>query len=670
MKRPGLPAAAALFVGLGLPTSPASAYELDQIPVTRWPERFDPRPITPAEHAARVPLQGDLVLEELQRRLPADLTRAEAQRGRVLVLVDAGLEEPLAAALAVFVDDLALDGHSVLLETSSGGTAEQLKAHLAELYAEGEGLEGAILVGELPMAWFEFFDDYQTYGYAVFPADLALMDLDGDWTDSDGNGIADVHSDGQGDTAPEIWLGRLVVPYALGDEAEVLTDYFARNHAFRRGEILPTGSSLVYVDDDWAWWAPEYAAEIERGFPEITQESELNTTSKADYLPRLGQDFDNIAVFVHSSPEQHYFVLNGDYDVMDWPEVPSDATALFYDLFACSNANFAEPMNMGAVYALGTEYGLLALGSTKTGSMLERSHYYRRLGSYAELGEAFRGWFEDVQPYDTGQRDYWYYGMAQIGDPSLRVGYPIVTASVDEILIDAPEAEPVEVSITLGNAGLDGYYWSLGLAEGLLADQDWIQPSDVEGQVLVGADTFIIHLDPELARGADPSQTLLVHAPGASNNPLEIPLEILRWGAGELCVDPSPLDLALESPEERLASSLQVGNCNPGPLEWTVSSDAHWLELERAAGGGEDGVDTLNFTIDGEGLLPGERYEAMLVFESPAADNSPLELPVWLEMDPAVGPPACGCATRGEPRSLAWLGALLLGGVGLVRRRS
>ena len=659
-------AAPLLFALLG--AAPAVAYELDDIPVTRWPAELEPDPITPDGHAERVLVEGPLVVDYLGARSPRATQRAEAARGRVLVMVESNLAERLADALDVFVDDLTLDGHSVLLEAASGGTAAELKLHLAELHAEDEGLEGALLVGELPMEWFEFFNDYGTYGYAVFPTDLALMDLDGSWEDTDGNGIFDRHTDGAGDAAPELWVGRLIVGSLMDDEVDVLEAYFERNHAYRRGEILPDGSSLVYVDDDWAWWAGEYAQEIEQGFPDITEESEEQTTRKDDYIPRLTQDYDNIAVFVHSSPSEHYFVYRGNYDTMGWSQVPSDTTALFYDLFACSNANIAESVNMGAVYALGTEFGLLALGSTKTGSMLERSAYYGRLGDFEDFGHAFVGWWEAVHPYDVSQRNNWYYGMIQIGDPTLRVGYPTVAADVDAVVIDQPEVEPVTVTINLSNAGFDGYYWSLGVDGSSLEDQPWIQIGDPDGQVLGLDDSLTITFDPELAAGVDPSQLLLIHAPGATNNPLAIPLDIVQWGGAELCVSSSLLDLQLGSVYDDGATELSVGNCNPGSLAWSATSDSAWLQLDRSAGDGSAGAEVVTVSVDGKGLQSGKSYIGAITFTSDEAANSPVSVEVRVELDEGVERRRCGCASG--PARVTWLPALgLLGLLGLRRRR-
>jgi MYXO-CTERM domain-containing protein len=648
--------------------SPAGAYDLDEIPLTRWPDEFRPVPVDTSDLPVPMP-EDPLELRTIEAREPPVGTPPAGLQGRVVVLVESGLAAPLEDALDAFIQDLTLEGHPVLLESALAGSGAELKDHLRDLYAEEDGLEGAVLIGELPFLRYEFQNDYGHYGYAVFPCDLALTDLDGTWTDSNSNGILDGHSNAN--AAPEIWVGRMIVRSNLGDREQVLEDYFARDHEFRRGGIQPQGTALVYVDDDWAHWTGEFEREVEGGFGDVTAVGSTSVTRTADYIPRLTQDYDNIAVFVHSSPQEHYFVYQGAYDTMSWTQIPDDATALFYDLFACSNSNFDDdpvlgtgsPIYMGGVYAFGTEFGLLALGSTKTGSMLERPGYYDRLGDYESFGAALRGWWEEVQPYDTNQRENWYYGLTHLGDPSLRVGYPTVGVDVEQIVIDEAEAAPVSVEIALSNTGFDRYHWGLALEEGAIEDQPWIQPTATVGVVSDRAVTLTLTFDPLLAEGVDASQTLLIRAPGATNNPVAIPLEIVRWGTPALCVDPDPVEVRLAGPDARKELSLAVGNCNPGPVTWEASASDSWLHLDADSGEAADGPDTVTLTFGGRALERDTTYEGVLTISSPEEGVLPVEVPVTLR----VGSAGCGCASgAGRP---AWPGLALIGLAPLLRRR-
>jgi hypothetical protein len=116
-------------------------------------------------------------------------------------------------------------------------------------------------------------------------------------------------------------------------------------------------------------------------------------------------------------------------DSTDWfyaTWIPSlDPRASFYNLFACSNARFVEDGYCGGCYVFQTATGLGAIGSTKTGSMLQFGDFYAPLGQGASLGEAFRQWFATIfsDGCDAGERS-WFYGMCLIADGSLKPRLP------------------------------------------------------------------------------------------------------------------------------------------------------------------------------------------------------------------------------------------------------
>lgn len=543
------------------------------VPVTRWPEEMGRRNLLPWDSWTWREARGPLRIRTRSAPRPA---KAAAERGRVAVLVEAGLQDEIPDALETWLEDLALDGWEPLYEEVEGGTASELRTHLAELYEEG--LQGAVLLGDLPIPWYEIANDFNQYGYASFPVDLFYMDLDGAWSDRDGNGLFDGHEDGDGDAAPEIWVGHFIVSPRMGDRAELLEAYFERNHAWRRGEIAPTGAGLNYVDDDWSYWAGQYGVEMSFAFPDVQSVSDRNVTSASDYLPRLEESFDNIGVFVHSSPEYHYFVKNGVYDTMSWHQVPAEADALFYNLFACSNANYAEEVYMGGVYALSTDGGLVAVGSTKTGAMLEFAHYYRPLGEYACFGEALRQWWEALYPYDFDEL-CWHYGMTLIGDPTLRIAYPTLEADPASIEAEADLDGLVELELEIANTGYDLASWSLS------ASEDWISVDPDSGEGLAADPvTVAVTLDASVLEVSPGQATLSVASPGATNQPLEIPVSLVVEGLPTDTGESRQSDSGIyDPPDEPLnASGGRCGGCGTAPgLPTGVLS----LVIVGAAGG-------------------------------------------------------------------------------------
>ncbi|HID32831.1 MAG TPA: hypothetical protein EYP24_05585, partial [bacterium (Candidatus Stahlbacteria)] len=93
-------------------------------------------------------------------------------RGLVDVVVNGGIYIEIKDEITRFISDLTSEGYQVQLDTTTNITAPALRDHLGSL----PGLEGAILVGEMPLAWFE---DDEFGSWEEFPIDLYFADLDG-----------------------------------------------------------------------------------------------------------------------------------------------------------------------------------------------------------------------------------------------------------------------------------------------------------------------------------------------------------------------------------------------------------------------------------------------------------------------------------------------------------
>ena len=230
------------------------------IPVTRWVSPDGSKPTTYANWRA-----GSSVW---CRTFEHGLVYLGPPLGsQVELLVNAGLWVNCESTLTHYVRDLEDENWTVRVDTVRQGSAEDIRSLLQSL----PNLEGVVMVGDLPVPWFQMLDDFEQNdtidGYEEFPVDLFYTDLDGFWSDSlhyekiDGrdtlvagqDGIYDQHS---GDRAPEIWLGR-VTASPLGDEQQLVEHYFDKAHRYRRGELALNVRALIYVDDDWARWAPD-----------------------------------------------------------------------------------------------------------------------------------------------------------------------------------------------------------------------------------------------------------------------------------------------------------------------------------------------------------------------------------------------------------------------------
>jgi hypothetical protein len=325
----------------------------------------------------------------------------------VLLVVAASLETPLAPELAQFAADLAGEGFDVSQVTMTGGTVEDLRFMLQ---SQSE-LDGVILIGNLPSAWYE--DTWSDAPHEEFPMDLFLMDLNGTWSDGDGDGKYDSHT---GNRAPEIWTGRIDAhAMEMGSEIQMLRDYFAKNHLYRTGVLQVPGRGLTFIDDDWSYYYG--ACGLNAIYTDLTVDNSDSWTTADNYLARLDTGYEFVHLMSHSSPWGHTFKVPSGYGgTVMAPEITlADPPTVFVQLFACSNCRWTEPDCLGNWYLFGTGYGLLVFGSTKTGALLEFEELYTPMGEGEIPGEAFRMWFTSVGIYNPD----WHYGCVMLGDPTL-----------------------------------------------------------------------------------------------------------------------------------------------------------------------------------------------------------------------------------------------------------
>jgi hypothetical protein len=410
----------------------ASSYSRG-VTVTRW---VDPQGRTPTNYGQWTRTHGKAAAFRVNHLTHSSPTAFNAGQGKFCILVNSQIYDSIRTSLDQYVMDLTGEGYEVDLYTTSGGTPHDLRSFLQGRYAEG--MQGCIFVGDLPIAWFET-ECWDPVTQEEFPCDLYYMDMDGVFADTDADGILDSHT---GNVAPEIWLGRLTVSPLAHDgytESSLLNNYFAKNHRYRSRLAPLNRKALVYIDDDWVPGSVSWDLAVGRAFGERTFVNDEYTTWNTDYEGRLPQNYELIEVCVHSSSSVHAFKRPSDEwgYIENWQIREIDPVAYFYNLFACSNARYMEPDYMAGWYVFCQNYGLAAVGSTKTGGMLNFDSFYAPLGLRESIGKAFRDWFVAISAdgFNEGET-CWHYGMTLIGDPTLRIQEQTVPAREDLVYDD------------------------------------------------------------------------------------------------------------------------------------------------------------------------------------------------------------------------------------------
>jgi hypothetical protein len=326
------------------------------------------------------------------------------------------------ALLGDYVPELEYEGFTITVTATADADMRAsdvaLRNLLADFYEEN-GYFHALLIGDLPVPFYEMYD----WDYEYFPIDLFYMDLDGEWVDGDDNGVWDGHFHGDGDWFADVPVGRWTASPLIYDghtEAELIQNYIAKNVSYRSGDNPCQERALSYIDDDWAYWGYDWTQAVALAYDDTTGIYDPDETYADDYEDRLDDDYEFIQLCAHSSWLLHQFQLDETYSNTHYYEVYDiKPKAIFYNLFACSNARYTEYNYMAGWYAfMDGDYGLVAIGSTKTGSMLNFEDFYAPLGANYSIGESFRFWMEMWADAGDDSRP-WHYGMTLIGDPTL-----------------------------------------------------------------------------------------------------------------------------------------------------------------------------------------------------------------------------------------------------------
>lgn len=421
----------------------AAGYDYHKTEVTRWTDP-DHEPLTYQQYMETqsfLPFNADLI-QRVDNIIDEPLP--------FVIIVNTMLYPQIQYAVSRYIGDLIINDYEPVLYTASGGTAEDIKNDI--LIPEWNlGAAGALLIGDLPVPWFELYEDFDNNGQpdnpwmVNFPCDYYYMDLDGGWWDFNVNGIYDVH---EGAMEPDFWIGRLTASTLSGDESALINNYFDKNHDYRTGSMGLPFRALAYIDDDWSGAAYEWGAAVAQTWEETDIVSDNNTTTASDYMARWDDNYHHALLCAHSAPTLHSLKQNNgqSWGYVYWNQISTgDPNFLFYNLFACSNCKYVEDNYCGGVYLFNDTYGINAIGSAKTGAMLYFEDYYGPLGEGETLGEAFRYWLalHGNEPGSVMWARSWFYGMTNLGDPVLKITpSPTLTALLTphDIPIRIPES--------------------------------------------------------------------------------------------------------------------------------------------------------------------------------------------------------------------------------------
>lgn len=364
---------------------------------------------------------------------------------KIGVIVNKDLYPFVQQSITQYVFDInQIEKKSVWLEKSTfdaAGNIFALRDSLRSHY-ENDSLEGVVFVGDLPIAYYEIENDYKYfdtngiecgYWYKTFPIDIFYMDLDGTWLDTaaDGawkgnaqTGYFDGHT---GNKFAEIWMSRITagVTTGLGAEQNIVNDYFNKVHKYMAGNFKAPERYLIFGNDtEWVDMV-SWANANQLGYKSDSVDTYLRSKredTRENWSEGLTRGYESAFIAEHSSYILHNVCDGNDYYNSTYLNGDTTNTR-FYNLYACSNSRYTEINFLGGLYAWGHN-GLVSVGSTKTGSMLNFDSYYIPMSNDSSFGESFKYWLNNtVLNSNDSSKVYWHYGMTLCGTGSLHMKY-------------------------------------------------------------------------------------------------------------------------------------------------------------------------------------------------------------------------------------------------------
>ncbi|MBN2035249.1 MAG: hypothetical protein JW768_00770 [Chitinispirillaceae bacterium] len=319
-------------------------------------------------------------------------------------------------------------GCTVEMEVLEGGTHQEIKDILLSYYRDG-GLDGAIQIGDLPVAWMEFKSDPFFGNYETWTCDHYYMDLDGQWLDPDNNTFYETHNPGSGDRGSEIFYARIdVKPMgSYGTEVELLSSYLDKVHNYWTGGIELRKSAVDLIEPDWNTSTQNlervYGASnttILRNPGKYTRTTYLNTYLQGNYTL--------LHLWCHSGHTAHSFSDGGSCSYTAVYDANPKPVGYAHD--GCHLADWAAARNRGY---LGGSYvfnesptALVCIAGSRTGQWIghKGQRLFEEMGKNTCVGKSYQLWFDAYCNSSEMTRDVpyfmaWNYGMLILGDPML-----------------------------------------------------------------------------------------------------------------------------------------------------------------------------------------------------------------------------------------------------------
>jgi hypothetical protein len=371
----------------------------------------------------------------------------------LLVLVNPLLVDGLSQELTVLETDLRNENWHPVISAFSAGSPEAMRAALQAVYSQ-QPFAGIFLIGDFsyPRMWGYKVENPDQPG----AADYYYMDLDGEWSDTNGDGFYDVHSDGQGDRQPEVFVGRLNAGNLPGlgrPELDMVRDYLRRDHAYRTGTLETRKAALyaTYMHTLYGWVGAENAQwtrveilqSIQKLYPEthafLFDEStdpedaagwtadfwdvrdanrKESVLAREKFLDLMGAGYDYLSIGIHGTPDAWGPDFFTNRDVVSIYESGGGLPVLIFSA-SCSTAELSTADNLGSILTMAGSLVFIGFSAPSEMRWMEFVSWNQSLVD-SPIGAAFLAVQAEATPSGSGAVSR-NVNWILLGDPTLRL---------------------------------------------------------------------------------------------------------------------------------------------------------------------------------------------------------------------------------------------------------
>lgn len=383
----------------------------------------------------------------------------------LLICVEYALVSDLSESLYQYALDLEQEGWTLPaqkflpVDLTIYNNASYFRTSVVIHWWNNFNISGCVLIGDIPYAVWEG-------EYGPYATDYYYMDLDGNWTDSNEDGVLDTHTNGTGDIQPEIWVSRLTASTVEGDEVPLLQTYFNKTHTYRnassRASVVQP-RALAYIDNEPAIEPGNISDPSPiRSFKEKYVNDTINCLGKAysdvtlvaspilnatntnapDYKQHLGtKGYEWVWISGHGGLGCHGFsryVWNEDKEDWYFPILANEqlveytyylgkaSKSFFYIFLSCHAAEFDKSNCVANSAVFGNSTCLTTIGMTTAAGFLSSWFFeaFDLLRQQKCIGEAYKTVYNHlIDYYEATGRNPTYF-MTLLGDPTIRINSP------------------------------------------------------------------------------------------------------------------------------------------------------------------------------------------------------------------------------------------------------